>query len=94
MNKEAKTINVPQRPLHGTKLFVKIASIRSLGDSIIRVEITAAALQPNPMAIVKDCFPCAPTCLNSRSILKATRGDTHNFLKEQMLGKRWPSEAA
>lgn len=49
-----------QRPLQGTKLLVRMASIRSRGDSIIRVDIMAAALQPNPIAMVRDCLPCAP----------------------------------
>ena len=39
---------------------VRMASIRSRGDSIIRVDIMAAALQPNPIAMVRDCLPCAP----------------------------------
>ena len=36
-------------PLQGTKLFVIDAIILSLGDSIILVPTTPAALQPNPM---------------------------------------------
>ena len=36
-------------PLHGTKLFVNIAIILSLGESIILHPVTPQALQPNPM---------------------------------------------
>lgn len=38
-----------KRPLQGTKLFVKIAIKRSLGESIIRQPTIPAALHPNPM---------------------------------------------
>lgn len=48
-NIEMMTMNVGNRPLHGTKLFVMMAIIRSLGESMIRQPITPAALQPNPM---------------------------------------------
>lgn len=44
-------------PLHGTKLFVIIDIIFSLGESIILVPITPAALHPNPIHIVNACFP-------------------------------------
>ena len=59
MNKEASRIRVGQRPLQGTKLLVRMASIRSRGDSMIRVDIMAA-IAPNPIAMVRDCLPCAP----------------------------------
>ena len=39
-------------PLHGTKLFVKIAIILSLGESIILHPVTPQLLQPNPMHMV------------------------------------------
>ncbi|MNE51143.1 hypothetical protein D3C80_1457550 [compost metagenome] len=74
MNMEASRIRVGHRPLHGTKLLVRIASIRSLGDSMMRVERMAAALQPKPIDIVKACLPWPPDFLNRRSMLKATRG--------------------
>ncbi|MNY69145.1 hypothetical protein D3C86_2070380 [compost metagenome] len=74
MNSEDSRISVGQRPLHGTKLLVRMASIRSRGDSIIRVERIAAALQPNPIDMVRACLPCPPDFLNRRSMLKATRG--------------------
>ena len=67
-------INVGKRPLHGTKLFVRIATSRSRGESMIRVAITPAALQPNPIAIVSACLPWAPARRNRKSRLKATRG--------------------
>src|SRR3990172_3630327 len=70
----ASIIKVGKRPLHGTKLFVRMAINRSRGESITRVAITPAALHPNPMAMVRDCFPCAPVFLNIQSRLNATRG--------------------
>lgn len=47
-------INVGNRPLHGTKLLVKMAISRSRGESIIRQPMTPHALQPNPMHMVKE----------------------------------------
>ena len=44
-------------PLHGTKLFVRIAINLSLGESIILHPVTPQALQPNPIHIVIICFP-------------------------------------
>ncbi|MNC40470.1 hypothetical protein D3C75_891820 [compost metagenome] len=74
INREDRRISVGQRPLQGTKLLVRIASIRSRGDSIIRVDIIAAALQPKPMDMVRACLPWPPDFLKRRSMLKATRG--------------------
>lgn len=37
-----------KRPLQGTKLLVSVAINLSLGESIILVPTTPAALQPNP----------------------------------------------
>src|SRR5512143_501266 len=73
-NTVASMIRVGKRPLQGTKLLVRMAIRRSRGESITRVEITPAALQPKPIAMVKDCLPWAPAFLNSQSRLKATRG--------------------
>ena len=39
-------------PLQGTKLLVKIAINRSLGESIILHPVTPHALQPKPMHMV------------------------------------------
>ena len=47
------------RPLQGTRLFVRIAIKRSLGESMIRQPVTPAALQPSPIAMVRHCFPQA-----------------------------------
>lgn len=44
-------IKVGNLPLQGTKLFVTVAIIRSLGDSIIRQPVTPQALHPNPINI-------------------------------------------
>ena len=73
-NIELKTISIGKRPLHGIKLLVSIAIIRSLPVSIIRHPVTPAALQPSPMHIVSACFPQAPHFSNGRSILQAARG--------------------
>ena len=70
----ASMIKVGNRPLHGTKLLVRIATSRSRGESITRVAITPAALHPNPIAIVSACLPCAPARRNRKSRLNATRG--------------------
>ena len=67
-------IKVGKRPLQGTKLFVKIARSLSRGESIILQPITPAALQPNPMHIVKHCLPWQQAFLNKWSKLKATLG--------------------
>lgn len=40
---------VGKRPLQGTKLLVRMAMRRSLGESMIRHPVTPAALHPNPM---------------------------------------------
>lgn len=52
MKMEAMAIRVGNLPLQGTKLFVSIATSRSLGESMIRQATTPAALQPNPMHMV------------------------------------------
>lgn len=44
-----RVMRAGKRPLQGTKLFVRIAISRSLGESMIRQPVTPAALQPNPM---------------------------------------------
>lgn len=54
-----RAINVGNRPLQGTKLFVMVAISRSLGESIILQAITPAALQPKPIHMVRACFPWA-----------------------------------
>ena len=54
---EAMAMRVGKRPLHGTKVLVRMAISRSRGDSMMRVEITPAALHPKPMAIVRACLP-------------------------------------
>ncbi|SRR5690554_7393694 len=69
-----KIIRIGKRPLQGTKLLVMIAISFSLGESMIRAEITPAALQPNPMLMVRACLPWEPALLNKLSRLKATRG--------------------
>ena len=46
-----------KRPLQGTKLLVRMAMRRSLGESMIRQPVTPAALQPKPIQRVRPCFP-------------------------------------
>ena len=55
--REIIVIKIGNLPLHGIKLFVIIAMSLSLGESIIRQPTMPAALQPNPIHIVKACFP-------------------------------------
>lgn len=74
-------------PLHGTKLFVRIAINRSLGESIILHPITPQALQPNPMHMVRDCLPWAPHFLNTLSKLNATLGRYPTSSKKVNKGK-------
>ena len=63
-----------KRPLQGTKQLVNIAINFSLGESIIFVPTTPAALQPKPMHIVRACFPEAQAFLKNLSKLKAILG--------------------
>ncbi len=65
-------MRVGQRPLHGTKLLVRMAISRSRGELMLLQEMTPVALQPKPIHIVMACFPCAPDHLKNRSILNAT----------------------
>ena len=50
-------ISVGNRPLQGTKLLVNMAINLSRGESIILQPIIPAALQPNPIHIVRHCLP-------------------------------------
>lgn len=56
-------------PLHGTKLLVRIAINLSRGESIILQPTIPAALQPNPIQVVRACFPQARQHLNGLSRL-------------------------
>ena len=56
---ERIAISVENFPLQGTNEFVRIASRRSLGESIILHPTTPAALHPKPMHMVNDCLPQA-----------------------------------
>ena len=68
-NSRIKVIKRGRRPLQGTKLFVIMAISRSLGESIIRQPVIPAALQPNPIAMVRACFPQALQRWKGRSKL-------------------------
>ena len=52
-------ISAGKRPLQGTRLWVRIASMRSRGESMMRQPVTPAALQPKPMHMVSACLPQA-----------------------------------
>ena len=52
-------IKVGNRPLHGTNTLVKMAISLSRGESIMRQPVTPQALHPNPIHIVRACFPQA-----------------------------------
>ena len=74
INMEERAINMGNRPLHGTKLFVMVAISLSRGESIILHAITPAALHPKPIHMVNACFPCAHALLKKLSKLNATLG--------------------
>ena len=84
---EINVIIVGNLPLHGTKLFVTIASNLSRGESIILHPTTPAALHPKPMQIVSDCLPQALQHANGLSKLKAIRGKTPKSSKRVKSGK-------
>ena len=73
-NIDNNIIIVGNLPLQGTKTFVRIAINLSLGESIILEPVTPTALQPNPIAIVKDCLPQEEHFLKELSKVKATLG--------------------
>ncbi len=81
-------IKVGNLPLQGTKLLVKAAMSRSLGESMIRVATTPAALQPKPMHMVRDCFPCEPALRKRPSRLKAMRGRKPQSSRRVKSGKK------
>ena len=65
---------VGKRPLQGTRELVSMAIRRSRLESMMRQPMTPAALHPNPMHIVRACFPQAQHFLKCRSRLNATLG--------------------
>ena len=67
-------IRVGNLPLHGTKLFVRIAINLSFLELMILDDITPQALHPKPIHIVRDCFPLVHALLNNLSILNASLG--------------------
>ena len=84
----AKAIKVGKRPLQGTKALVMVATNRSLGESMMRQDVTPAALQPNPIHIVNACLPWAHAFLKKRSRLKAIRGRYPKSSKRVNMGKK------
>ena len=77
-----------KRPLHGTKLFVSMATNLSLGESIILHPTTPAALHPNPIHIVNACFPEVQAFLKKLSKLKAILGKYPKSSKIVKRGKK------
>ena len=73
-NSVIRVTRAGRRPLQGTKLLVRMAMSRSLGESMIRQPVTPAALHPKPIAIVRACFPQALQHWKGRSRLYAIRG--------------------
>ena len=86
-NTVAIVIRKGNLPLQGTKQFVRIAISLSLLDAIILQPVTPAALQPNPIHIVKACFPEEPHFLKHLSKLKAIRGKYPRSSKSVNSGK-------
>ena len=80
-------ISAGKRPLHGTRLFVIIASSLSLCESIILHPTTPAALQPNPIHMVSACFPHAQHFLKGLSRLYAILGRYPKSSKSVNSGK-------
>ena len=60
--------------MQGISELVRIASSLSRRESMMRLDTTAAALQPRPMHIVSACLPQAWQQRKQRSRLKAMRG--------------------
>ena len=52
-------LRLVRKRLQGTKLLVRIASMRSRGEALMRQPVTPAALQPKPMHMVSACLPQA-----------------------------------
>ena len=72
--KPIRAISAGNLPLQGINTFVRMAISRSRGESIILHPVIPAALQPSPIAIVRDCFPLASALLKKRSRLNAALG--------------------
>lgn len=84
----AIVIKKGKRPLHGTKLFVKIAISRSRFELIILVPMTPAALHPNPIHIVRHCFPEVLHFWKHLSKLKEIRGKNPRSSNNVNKGKK------
>ena len=84
----ATVIIAGNRPLHGMKLLVRIATSRSLLESMIRVPTTPAALQPRPMHMESACLPHALHFEKMPSRLNATRGRYPTSSKKVKSGKK------
>ncbi len=52
-NMQIRHIIAGKRPLHGMKELVSMAISRSLGESIILAPVTADALHPKPMHVIR-----------------------------------------
>ena len=68
-NMAIRAVRVGNLPLQGTKLLVRTAISRSLGESMMRQPVTPAALQPKPIIMVRACLPQARQAWKGRSRL-------------------------
>ena len=85
---EMRVVIIGNLPLQGTNDFVSMASIRSRFESIIRHPVTPTALQPNPIHIVRACFPQLLHYINGLSRLNATLGRYPASSKNVKSGKK------
>ena len=64
----ASMMSVGNRPLHGTKLFVRIATSRSRGESITRVAMTPAALHDLRNGYTARVIPLRDSAAEARAL--------------------------
>ena len=83
------------RPAHDISGIISIVISLLLGLSIVLVAITAGTLQPNPMIIGMNDFPCRPILCMRRSMMKAARAiypessrRDMNRYRRRILGKK------
>ena len=72
-NAPVKSTSTGSRALHDIKGVTSIVIMRLLRLSMVRVAIIAGTLQPKPISIGMNDFPCNPILCIRRSIMKAAR---------------------
>ena len=80
-------------PLQGTKLLVRIAISRSLGESMILGADVAAGVAAKPIHMVKDCFAVRAR-FKILIHIKGDPGQVAGILQQGEQGERSPWEAA